>query len=309
MRPRPMKAPAPLTITAAFLLGLLLVPSLAAWAESTEQTDADPALWVLQDDDTTIYLFGTVHLLRPGLTWFDEAIAEAFQASDELYLEVQIPESPAAVLPLTMELAVDSEGRTLTSRLSADQMATYQSGMEALGIPVDLLEQFEPWFVSLQVALSMASNAGLDPTSGVETRLHSAAKVSGKPIRAFETVEEQLRFFDQMPEDEQIAGLIGMLENPEAAMAMLDAVIEAWKAGNTKAAGALMNEAMAATPYSARILLSDRNRRWAQHLDARMNEPGTVFVAVGAGHLAGKDDLKSFLEAEGYTVRRVDYQQ
>src|SRR3546814_7758001 len=109
-------------------------PAKAA-AAPVAVTDADPALWVVKDEDTTIYLFGTVHVLKPGLGWFDEAVKTAFDASDQLMLELVMPEDQAEVAKVMMPLAIDQSGKTLSSRLDPEQLKAYQAAMASVGLP------------------------------------------------------------------------------------------------------------------------------------------------------------------------------
>lgn len=270
-------------------------------------TDADPALWVVRDADTTIYLFGTVHILKPGLSWFDEAVKTAFDASDELRVELILPDDPATLGPIFMRYIGDPAGRTLTSRMTEEQRTAYTGGLERIGVPVAALDQFDPWFVSLQLVAGITSQAGYEANSGAEKVLTTAARAANKPITAFETAEEQVGFLDSAPEGEQIASMLQMLGDMPAAAAMLDTMVGTWAAGRPEETSAFMNVAMMATPETRRIMLIDRNRRWAETLSARMAQPGTVFVAVGAGHLAGDGSVQQFLTERGLTVTRVEY--
>lgn len=282
------------------------VPAAEATPAPTVR-DADPALWVLKDEDTTIYLFGTIHVLPPGLSWFDEAIAEAFESADELRTEVVMPEDAAALVPVMMRYAVDPSGRTLSSRFTPQQLDEYRRGTARMAVPAEQFERFEPWFVGLQLSLGVLLSIGMDPNHGVEEVLRQAAKSAGKRTTAFETVDEQMGFIDSTPEQEQIAGLLEILEDGPKVALEVQQLVDTWARGEPDETGALMNESMEAMPVTARVLLTDRNRRWAQSLRERLAEPGTVFVAVGAGHLAGERSVQHFLEQLGLRVERVAY--
>ncbi len=276
-------------------------------APAVETVDADPALWVVRDADTTIYLFGTVHVLKPGLTWFDEAVKTAFDASDELKIEVVLPENPAELAPLIGTLAAAPAGTTITGRLTPEQLESYTAGLTQFGIPAAALDGFDPWFVGLQLATVMYMRAGYQPGSGAEAVLTAAATSGAKPISGFETAEQQFGFLDSAPDSEQIAGILQMLGDVPEASATFDRLVASWAGGRVDEAASIMNEGMENTPETARILLTDRNRRWADTLKARMDQPGTVFVAVGAGHLAGTGSVQDFLTERGLTVERVEY--
>jgi uncharacterized protein YbaP (TraB family) len=145
------------------------------------------------------------------------------------------------------------------------------------------------------------------PDSGSEKVLETAAKAAGKPITAFETPEEQIRILDSMPEDEQLAGLVEWVGREDEAAQMWEELVKAWAAGDPERAGKLMNQEMAGSPKSAKLLLEDRNRRWVAVLEERMKQPGTLFVAVGAGHLMGDKSVQALLAERGIKATRVAY--
>ena len=270
-------------------------------------TDADPALWVVKDEDTTIYLFGTVHVLKPGLGWFDEAVKTAFDKSDQLMLEMVLPDDPAQVGKEMMPLALDQSGKTLSSRLDPDQLAAYQAAMASVGLPAAQFDAFEPWFPAITLSMLPLTKLGYDPEQGAEKQLTSMAKASGKPVAGFETFTEQLGFFDTLPETQQVAFLNSVVKDLDKLGPQLDKMVLLWTKGDPDGLAAAMNESMAATPELAKILLWDRNARWADQIKARMDKPGTVFVAVGAGHLAGDKSVQDYLKERGLTVKRVAY--
>ncbi|AWM78228.1 TraB/GumN family protein [Phenylobacterium parvum] len=282
-------------------LGLACTPALAA------PRDADPALWVVRDADTTIYLFGTVHFLPKDLSWFDEAVADAFNASDELRMELLPVDDPASLAPLIMKLAVDPQGRTMAQKLTPEDHAAYVKAMNEVGLPAGQLEPLEPWFISVQAAAVMYMKAGMDPKSGSEEVLTQAARKSGKRITAFETPEQQFSMLDSTPEAEQLRGIRDIAYRRDESLAMMTRLIDHWTRGEADETGRLMNEEMKSTPETARILLTERNARWAKDLKARMDSPGAVFVAVGAGHLTGKDSVQDLLARDGLKVERVLY--
>lgn len=279
----------------------------AVSAPAAAAVDADPALWVIRDSDTTIYLFGTVHLLKPGLSWFDEAVADAFKASDGLMMEILPVRDEAALVPAMMDLARDSRGRTIRDRLGPKLHAAYVARMAKIGLPPEPLEPFEPWFILTVATVMDYANRGHLPEHGSEKVLEAAAMAAGKPITAFETPDEQLRMLDSMPEDEQLAGLIDWVRAEDGVVVDWEELTRAWAAGEPERAGALMNREMAKAPVSAKILLEDRNRRWVSALTRRMAQPGTLFVAVGSGHLMGNRSVQELLAERGIKAERIDY--
>lgn len=276
-------------------------------AAAPATTDADPALWVVKDEDTTIYLFGTVHVLKPGLSWFDEAVKTAFDKSDQLMLEIVLPEDQAAMAKEMMPLAIDQSGKTLSSRLDAEQLKAYQAALASLGIAPAQFDMFEPWFPAITLSVLPLTKLGYDPEQGVEKLLTSSAKKAGKPVAGLETLGQQLGFFDTLPESQQIGFLNSVVRDIDKLGPQLDKMVAQWAKGDPDALAVTMNESLTETPELAKVLLWDRNARWADQLKARMDQPGTVFVAVGAGHLAGEKSVQDYLKARGLTVKRVAY--
>ena len=279
----------------------------ASVAAATATTDADPALWVVKDDDTTIYLFGTVHVLKPGLSWFDEAVKDAFDKSDEMMLELVMPEDQAAVAKTMMPLAMDTTGKTIPSRLTADELKAYQAALVSVGVPANAFDSFEPWFPAMTLSVLPLTKLGYDPEQGAEKLLTKFAKDNSKPVAGLETLEEQLGFFDKLPETQQVAFLNALVKDIDKLGPMLDKMVGLWAKGDPDGLAVTMNESMAATPELAQILLYDRNARWADQIKTRMDKPGTVFIAVGAGHLAGDKSVQDYLKDRGLTATRIAY--
>ncbi|WP_447755167.1 TraB/GumN family protein [Sphingopyxis fribergensis] len=290
--------------------GVAAAEPAAAKAPATASaavTDADPALWVVKDDDTTIYLFGTVHVLKPGLGWFDEAVKDAFDKSDQLMLEVVLPEDQAEMVNTMMPLAIDQSGKTLSSRLDPEQLKAYQAALTSLGIAPAQFDVFEPWFPAITLSVLPLTKLGYDPEQGAEKLLTGFAKRSNKPVAGLETLTEQLGFFDTLPETQQVAFLNAVVRDLDKLGPLLDKMVALWAKGDSDGLAAAMNESMLATPELTKTLLWDRNARWADQLKARMDKPGTVFVAVGAGHLAGEHSVQDYLKERGLTAKRVEY--
>ena len=286
------------------LAGLLaLALPAAAGAETTAPVKADPALWVVKDDDTTIYLFGTVHVLRPGTVWFDGGVKAAYDASSEVVLEMIEPE-PAEVASLVMQKAVDPDGPPLSQKLGAHAPA-YQPAMATVGMPAASFEQFEPWFAATVLTVGSVTKAGFDPATGIEKSLVGTAAKDGKTLGEIESVNEQLDFFDKLSEPAQSAGLNAAVKQLPTAAADLDKMVERWAAGDPEGLAALMNKDTTMSPELLKILLTDRNARWADWIAKRLDQPGTVFVAVGAGHLAGANSVQSFLKARKLEAKRI----
>jgi uncharacterized protein len=267
--------------------------------------DADPALWVVKDEDTTIYLFGTVHILKPGLSWFDEAVKDAFDKSDRLVLEMVEP-SAAESQGIFMKVALDQSGTTLRSKLAETDRAVYEGAMAKIGMPVATLDPFDPWAAAITLQLLGMTKSGFDLNSGVEKQLTAAANASKKPIEGIETMAYQLGIFDTLPLEDQIAFLNESAASVDQLGPGMDRLVELWAAPDPDGLATAMNEGLK-NPKLYSALLTQRNANWAKWVDAQLKKPGVTFMAVGAGHLAGPTSVQSLLPAYGLTAQRVAY--
>jgi hypothetical protein len=271
---------------------------------ATLTINADPALWVIKDADTTIYLFGTVHVLKDNIKWFDGGVKAAYDASSEVVFELDFS-NPQALQEAVMKMAIDSDGPALTKKLGPDMAASLEKALKDIGLPVAAFEKFEPWVLPIMMSSAVLMKEGYTPESGAEMQIAAALKKDGKTLGALETAEEQMGFFDSLPEAVQIAYLKSTIADLPKTGPVLGEMVAAWAKGNPEALDALMNKAMLATPELEKVLLNDRNVRWAEWIEKRMAKPGTVFMAVGAGHLAGKNSVQEKLKAKKLTATRI----
>ncbi len=289
--------------TAALLFAL---PACAQPAPQAAPADADPALWVVKDDDTTVYLFGTVHVLKPGLTWFDEAVKTAFDRSDTLVMEL-VAGDPAADQQLVMAKGMTRDGPTLSEQLPAGKRAAFAAAIAGTGIPQPAVERMRPWLASITLSQAPIGKLGYDAANGPETVLAAAAKTAGKPVVGLESTAEQLGIFDGLSQPAQIALLESTVDELPKAGETMARMVGSWSTGDPRALAGIMNESLKDSPEVAKALLYDRNARWATWIAERMKAPGTVFVAVGAGHLAGRDSVQERLAPMKLRAVRVKY--
>ena len=291
-------------------IGLAAAMAAVAWsgiavAAEPARPDADPAMWVLKDDDTTIYLFGTFHGLDGKTDWFNDEVKAAFDASDEVVVEAIMPEDQAAMQPLIVKYAVDASGKTLTSKLSAEMKTKYEKTMAGIGIPAQAFEPLEPWFVTMALTAVAGQKIGLKPEHGADMTITRAAKAAGKNVAELEGAEWQLSLFDKMPEDKQIVQLGQTLDAVPEMGPQLTQMLASWSKGDVEALATMMNASLKETPELYKMIFSDRNATWADWIQKRMDQPGTVFLAVGAGHLAGQDSVQDMLAKKGLKAEKV----
>ena len=289
---------------------LAAVAALALAGCSTPQAGGGagggrPAMWRVADEDTTIYLFGTFHLLPPGHDWRTPAVDQALASADELVLEIAGTDDAAAMAAPLMKMGMSNGLPPLVERVPAEKRKALEAMIAESGIPASFFDRMETWAASLMLLGVTFKRLGLDPSSGVELQLTASHKPTGKPIRGLETVEEQFGFFDTLPEADQRAFLSAMLDDQEEAKKEFAAMLKAWSEGDTSGMDKVFNEDVSMSPELRDRLLKNRNRRWADWLAKRLDQPGTVMVAVGAGHLAGGDSVQTFLKAKGIAAKRV----
>lgn len=267
--------------------------------------DADPALWVLKDDDTTIYMFGTVHILKPGMTWFDEAVRDAFDRSDELVIEMIEPDA-TRMMEIINEIAIDKTGTSLRDKLAPEDRTKYEAALAKLNLPPASFDPLDPWFASVTISLIPLMNSGYDVNSGVEKDLKAQAELKNMKVVGLETPEQQLGFFDNLPEEVQVGFLNFTISTLDDVPAGMENMVNQWANANVDALAELMNAGLEdRVLYDT--LLANRNANWAEWVEQRMEKPGTLFMAVGAGHLAGESSLQEKLKAKGLKVKRLEY--
>lgn len=254
-----------------------------------------PALWKIADADTTIYMFGTVHILPKDKQWMTPAIQQALTGSQSMVTEILSSEmADPAMQQKMMARGMLPQGQTLRGLLNAEQRATYEGALQKLGVPAAAFDQFKPWMAAMTLSILPLMKEGYNPEAGVEKVLETAAGAQVKR-EALETVDFQIGVFDGMPQDAQIAYLIETAEQAENIKPMIDRMVAAWAAGNKDQLADIMNEGLQGNELLADRLLYARNRNWADWIDTRLDQPGTVFMAVGAGHLAGENSVQDYL--------------
>lgn len=303
-----MKLACLLTLSAAPFALFAASPALADHHAETETAAAPmaasgPALWKVADEDTTIYLFGTVHVLPEGIDWYDATIDDALMGADTIVTEIPMDVgSEAQLQELTMAKGMLPAGTTLRSLLTPEQTTAYEAALAKLGAPSAAFDPFKPWLAGLTLSLLPLMQQGYDPSAGVEKVLLS--KVGDKPQGALETAEFQLGIFDGMTTEAQITFMMEAAEGMDEVKPMLDRMVAEWAKGDADELAAIMNEGMN-DPAVAEALLYSRNANWAEWIDTRLDEPGTVFIAVGAGHLAGDKSVQDYLAEKGIVTARV----
>jgi uncharacterized protein YbaP (TraB family) len=269
---------------AAMILAAFFMPPAPASGAAVTITaipmESGPALWVVQDLDTTIYLFGTFHALDSHSGWFNRSVRAAFDASDQLVLETLVPEDPAELHSILARNALAREPKP--------------------GQPVVSVDGAPSFVASAGQAMSAGRSMGISVDHGADAVLRRAANASRKPIDGLESFEFQLRMFSGLPpppraatrQEKTMGGMIGSMQS-------------AWKRGDNDSFAAVLGNVRDHSPMTYKTLFTDRNATWASWIAERLAQPGTVFVAVGTGHLIGPDSVQQYLAARGIPSARI----
>jgi uncharacterized protein len=282
-----------------FLLGAVVAPLFLAVAAKGE-----PAMWVIRDKDSTIYLIGTMHLLQHGTEWDSAKVKRAVTESTDLWLEVANVDDEAAITPLVTQYGIDLENK-LSSKLSATQNEKLTKVAATYSVPLASLEILKPWVAVMMFSILPLQKAGFDPNAGIDRVLKAQAEAEGDKIHGFETAEQQIRFFAELPESEQISFLEETLDDAEKGVAQLEKLARAWIAGDNETLGnILVTEFKNEAPAVYEKFVVQRNIAWSQKIVEILKGSGVQQIAVGAAHLAGPDSLQVQLAKRGIKVER-----
>src|SRR6185295_5857332 len=282
----------------------LLLGSVAAQAKAPQAPR--PALWAVADADTTVYLFGTIHLLPEKYHWRTPAFDQAVDGSQELVVETIVDEkNPQKMMSALAGLAFSKGLPPIADRVPPAKRPALEDAIRKSGIPRPAFDQMETWAAAFMLLGNQFKDLGLKGEEGVERVLRDNFSSKGKPVGELETNVEQLGFFDKLPESAQRDLLEGAIDQPANFKDEFDQMLGAWSRGDVSAIARSFNRDLSASPDLKEALIARRNANWSRWIEQRMAQPGAIMIAVGAGHLAGKDSVIDMLKKGGYHVRRL----
>jgi uncharacterized protein YbaP (TraB family) len=286
------------------LAGLAAVSGCTTAAVPAQQ--AKPALWQVSDKDTTIYLFGTIHLLPQGYQWRTARLEQAVGASQDLIVETIVDEKdPSAFLHALGRLGFSPGQPPIAQRVAPEKRARLEAAIAKSGHPREAFDRMETWAAGFILLSVQFQELGVSGAEGVEAVLRKEFAARGRPIAQLESNVDQLGIFDRLPEKDQRAFLDGVIEEPEAMKKQFAGMLAAWARGDVDAIARTFNQDLGSSPAMMDSLLRQRNVNWSRWVERRLASPGTAFLAVGAGHLAGEQSVISMLKKDGYRVRRI----
>ena len=280
--------------------------AVAAPTAARAPQQAKPALWEVSDADTKVYLFGTIHLLPQNYRWRTPAFDQAVAGSQQLVVETIVDENnPHQMMAAMTSLAFSPDLPPIIERVPAAKRPALQAAIRKSGMTEPMFDKMETWAAAFMLLGNQFRAMGLKTGEGVETVLRNAFAKQGKTVGQLESNREQLSFFDALPEEAQRSLLEGAIEEPASLSKDFDRMIAAWARGDVNAIADTFNRELSSVPALREALLSRRNANWSRWVQQRMASPGSVLIAVGAGHLAGPDSVVDLLKRRGYKVRRV----
>ena len=277
------------------------------------QPEPRPALWLLADDDTKIYMLGTIHVLPPGFRWRSAAVDKAVGEAAELVVETYEPPGTASASGIDAVTGFfAAKPVPILKRVPKSKRAPLKAAIQASGVPLPMLDRMHSWAAAMTLGIAqMLGEYGVeDPAEapGVEDVLEAQFRDAGKPISSVEDGDAVFASLSSLPETVQTQLLLEAIEplpaEAEAAAEAATAGELEWVAGNDEAMS-LEGEA-GFPPALFDVLVRRRNAAWTEWLEARLRKPGTLLFAVGAGHLAGRESVQAMLAQRGLRVKRVD---
>ncbi len=280
--------------TALACLGACLTAGAAA---------AKPPVWVIRDKDSTIVLFGSVHVLPAGLDWAPPALTDALAKADDLWFEIPItPETQEQASILAQALGPFPASDNLSNHLDPAQGQRLRRVADKLSLSTLALDRMRPWLAEVTISIAMDARMGASATDGVEARIEALAPPTAHR-RAFETAAQQIGFLAGSPMETQVASLDETLNEIEDRPETYDKVVQDWQAGDVAALKIdALDPLLAAAPVLYQRLIVERNARWVRTIQRRLAGHGVTVMVVGAGHLIGPDGVPTMLRARGVTV-------
>lgn len=289
----------------ALVAALLL--ALPAHAEQPVK-ETGPAMWVVSDADTRIYLFGTVHLLPKGVTWETEAYRNAMAATTVTAIEVDTESSYArgSFSDLLREHGLNPSWQTLRGALGGERYSKLTDVAKRYGVTLAKMERYRPWFVMMMIDIEVMKANGFSRDLGVERNVIKRALSEGDRVLTMETPEAQVKALATLDSQEALEGFDVSLADLANFKGKMEPLLTAWRTGDVETLDKLSCADLRRTaPAAYRALIINRNANWVDRLSGWLKGKGTYFVAVGAAHLAGPDSVLAMLEKRGFKATRV----
>jgi len=284
------------------LIVLLLLLSVDA-GQSLARETGKHFLWATNGKANTVYLLGSIHLMKSDAYPLPDAIEKGYQDSQVVVFEADMEAMTNPEFQTKMLLTgVYSEGQTLKQNVSAETYGMFQKKMEEIGLPVEQFSRFKPWLCAMTIGVVALQRLGFDPSYGIDTHFFSKAKKDGKRIDFFEEADYQLGLFTAMNQREQEAFLRQTLRDLEVIEQMADEMVTSWKTGDAARLQSVMSISFKEYPEIYHRLVLKRNNEWMPKMKNLLSLNENVLVIVGAGHLVGLESALDLLTKQGYSI-------
>ncbi len=290
-------------MTRAILAILLLIVSGSAWSE----TERHPVtLWRAQGISNSVYLLGSIHLLRAEDHPLPSIIDAVYADAEVLIMELDMDDLDSiATQQLFNQNGVLRDDTTLRELMGESLYQRAALAAEASDIPIDMLAKSEPWLAAITVEMMALYRIGFDPMLGVEMQMTSRAVRDGKPIEGLEKIEEQLAFLDGLSLPAQRAMLLQALEESSNMRESIDEMIRAWRYGDIESLESNLLESMSEHKELNDTLVSNRNRRWVSQIEELLDDKDDYLIIVGALHLVGQDGVPNLLKQKRVKILQL----
>ena len=256
-------------------------------------------MWSVSDDDSTLYLIGSMHLLPDTAYPLPEAMTAAYKAADTVVFETDLAalQAPATQLSL-LSKAQNVGGPSLREQLGPDY-GDFVALVRRYELPLISFEAMQPWFASLNLELASYLRAGFQPSRGVDQHFHNLALADGKPRIGLETTEAHMALLTGIGADGGLDLLRSTIAQLKAQPKVADDLYDAWRGGDVSAMAALAQPLRDDSPAAYAHLLTDRNRAWMPKLLELLAGDKDVAVVVGALHMVGEGGLVDLFAERG----------
>jgi hypothetical protein len=283
-------------------VGLMLNPAIAADAPR----ESSPAIWRVQSGESTVYLFGSIHILPAGFSWTTPVIEQAMARSDLFVFEVPVDDGAIAEeRGFIRQNGILPPRRSLRGLLSSDQFEAYSSVMRRAGLIEGQYERYRPWLASLVLGLAYLHPDNLTNLKGADDEIMAFARNQSRQVMYFETPIQQLQLLTNATDEAQLAGLKNLIEKLPSSHDLERDLRDAWLQGDAEGLNTQLDTIFRDRPDAREFLVSRRNRMWLGMINPLLQRSGTTMITVGAAHIGGKNGLLAMICSEGFRVERL----
>lgn len=288
------------------LFGLIFCCFYSAYAQGNPNVSSKNSLWRVKSKNNSVYLLGSLHLLRSDNYPLSNIIEKAFEDSQILVLEVDLKSmnDPETQLKMLTK-GTFADGQTLEKSIGRKAYELAKTKTEELGIDIVMFKDFKPWLFAMTLTTIKLQSLGFDPQHGLDTYFYSKAKQTGKQVVALETPEYQIDLFDKMSTSDQESLVNEALLKLDIAETKMNTILNAWSSGDIKELEATLLKSIKEYPELYETLIANRNKTWLTEIESFLSEKCNYMVLVGAGHLVDKHGLLELLKNKGYSIEQL----